>query len=137
MDYQAFINATNEMAKVVHTNAVKHGFYVAAPSLPERLMLMVSELSEALEEFRNGTPTQYVVRETSTFPQYESVPRNIEDPNEWKPNEKPEGVGVELADCIIRILDTCAYEGIDIGALIAKKHKYNLTRPYKHGGKLI
>jgi hypothetical protein len=131
MDYQAFISATNEMAAEVHQNAVKHGFYVAAPSLPERLMLMVSELSEALEEFRNGTPTQYVARETSIFT------RNIEDPNEWKPNEKPEGVGVELADCIIRILDTCAYEGIDIGALIAKKHEYNLNRPYKHGGKLI
>ena len=50
--------------------------------------------------------------------------------------EKPEGIAVEMADCIIRILDWIGREGIDIDAIIRMKHEYNTTRPYKHGGKV-
>jgi NTP pyrophosphatase (non-canonical NTP hydrolase) len=50
---------------------------------------------------------------------------------------KPEGIASEMADCIIRILDYCAYEGIDIEQAIQLKHEYNKTRPYRHGGKRI
>lgn len=48
---------------------------------------------------------------------------------------KPEGVAVELADCMIRILDYCGHAGIDIEEAIRIKHEYNKTRPYRHGGK--
>jgi NTP pyrophosphatase (non-canonical NTP hydrolase) len=41
----------------------------------------------------------------------------------------------ELADIIIRAMDTAVTLGIDIGAAIASKDSYNQTRPYKHGGK--
>lgn len=51
------------------------------------------------------------------------------------PANKPEGIPIELADCIIRILDYCGKEGIDIEEAIKIKHEYNLTRPYRHGGK--
>ena len=50
-------------------------------------------------------------------------------------DEKPEGIPIELADVIIRILDYCAYAGIDIDAAISEKHEYNKSRPYRHGGK--
>lgn len=49
--------------------------------------------------------------------------------------KKPEGVAVELADCMIRILDYCGHAGIDIEEAIRIKHEYNKTRPYRHGGK--
>ena len=49
---------------------------------------------------------------------------------------KPEGVPIELADLIIRVLDTCEQYGIDIEAAIEMKIKYNETREYRHGGKL-
>lgn len=114
MSSDQFAQAIYEMAQSCHNNAVSHGFYNPVPSVPERLMLMVSELSEALEEYRNGRPPVYI-----------------------GDNGKPEGLGVELADCVIRILDTCAEQGIDIGRLIVEKHEYNKTRPYRHGGKVI
>lgn len=44
-------------------------------------------------------------------------------------------VPIELADAIIRILDYCGYAGIDIDAAVERKHEYNKTRPYRHGGK--
>jgi hypothetical protein len=52
-------------------------------------------------------------------------------------DKKPEGIAVELADCIIRILDWCGREGIDIDAIIRQKHEYNKSRPFRHGGKLL
>jgi hypothetical protein len=52
-------------------------------------------------------------------------------------NPKPEGIPIELADCIIRIFDYCGKEGINIEEAIRIKHEYNKTRPYRHGGKAI
>ena len=48
---------------------------------------------------------------------------------------KPEGKAVEMADCIIRILDWMGRANIDAEDVIATKHAYNETRPYKHGKK--
>jgi len=49
------------MAKDIHELAVQKGWWDvdADKSLPEILMLCVSELSEALEEHRNGRPNLY------------------------------------------------------------------------------
>lgn len=49
--------------------------------------------------------------------------------------QKARGYAVEMADCIIRILDWCGKEGIDIDRIISMKHEYNKSRPYRHGGK--
>ena len=43
--------------------------------------------------------------------------------------------GEELADVIIRVFDEAEFRGIDLGNVIAKKHQYNLSRPFKHGKK--
>lgn len=50
-------------------------------------------------------------------------------------SKKPEGIAAELADVIIRVLDYCAYAGIDIENVLEVKHEYNKSRPYRHGGK--
>lgn len=80
------------------------------------LMLVVSEASEAAEEYRNGTLIQ------DTYFNEGSL--------------KPEGVPSELADIIIRVLDISAYHGIDIGVAVREKIEYNKTRSFRHGGKL-
>lgn len=39
----------------------------------------------------------------------------------------------ELADVIIRVLDTAAYHELNIGSAILAKMEKNRNRPYKHG----
>ena len=43
----------------------------------------------------------------------------------------------ELADIVIRVLDAAEGYGINLQDEILKKHAFNKTRPYKHGGKLV
>lgn len=100
-----------------HENAVKHGFW--EPPLPfgTAIALIHSELSEALEEERNGNPDIWFAC------------------NESDNSRKPEGVAVELADAVIRIADLCGHLGIDLEEVIEIKMAYNEGRPYKHGKK--
>lgn len=130
----------NEFAREVHENAVKHGFYEPAPSLPESIALIHSELSEALEEYREGNPLVYGT--CALAPEgckYSGICDRVGNPGGEGIDGpcKPEGVAVELCDAIIRILDTLAYYGVDVEAVLEAKHAYNTGRPYRHGGKKI
>ena len=136
----------NSFAAAVHENAVAHGWWEEERGLPEVLMLCVSELAEALEEFRSGRPMLYYpcnagglcvddrAGENVTCGSRTYNPDHPETPCTAR-SKKPEGVAVELADCVIRILDYCGHAGIDIEEAIRIKHEYNKTRPYRHGGK--
>ena len=50
---------------------------------------------------------------------------------------KPEGVGSEFADVLIRLLDMCDVYGVDLEAEYVRKMAYNRTRGYRHGGKTL
>lgn len=41
----------------------------------------------------------------------------------------------EMADIIIRVLDSCKKLNVDINSAIIRKHLYNKTRLHRHGGK--
>lgn len=125
-----------EWQKEIHECAKEHGWYETERSFPELLALMHSELSEALEEYRDGNPNAYVIRDASAFPQYEHCYIKETDTAKWG-DKKPEGIGIELADCVIRILDTCEHMGIDMENMIRLKHVYNQSRTYRHGGKKV
>lgn len=121
----------NDFAAEVHKNAVAHGWWDKERTLPEVLMLCVSELSEALEEYRSNRPNLYCTE----YDEDHCEPCAALCETCANNGSKPQGVAVELADCILRILDYCGRVGIDIETAIEKKHEYNKTRPYRHGGK--
>ena len=125
----------NELAQEIHENAKSHGWYEKPPTLPETIALCHAELSEALEAYRDGTDriSELLIYFTGTS---QSGKVFISD-TQTEICKKPVGTATELADCIIRILDYCAYAGIDIDEIIRLKHEYNKTRPYRHGNKRI
>lgn len=126
----------NELMKEVHQNAVEHGWWDEKRSFGDIIALCHSELSEAFEEYRNG----HNLSEIYTHCKMEETKargRGNCGVCAYCPANKPEGIPVELADCIIRILDYCGNEGIDIHEAIKIKHKYNKSRPYRHGGKKL
>lgn len=77
------------------------------------LVLIPTEVAEAIEDVLAG-------RMTTTI----------------RENGKPEGLGSELADIIIRVCDTAGALSVDLEAELRAKLAYNRTRPHRHGGKL-
>lgn len=96
-----------------HATAMAHGFRAdGRERFCEKMLLVMSEISEALEEFRNSRRLNEV---------YESA------------GGKPEGIPIELADAVIRIADFCESNQIDLTAALELKMAFNESRPYMHG----
>jgi NTP pyrophosphatase (non-canonical NTP hydrolase) len=132
----------NELAKSIHNVNVEKGFWDKDRNLGELLMLVTSELAEALEADREGrwyvTPGNEVQRSMnrafdvdklrkegfSTKPERLSFEAHMKDTFED-----------EIADAIIRLLDLCAGFGIDIDLHLNAKMAYNTTRERLHGKK--
>lgn len=100
----------NDLAAESHDRAVRKGFYNPVPSIESRLCLIHSEVSEALEAYRDDLMIT-VLNERG----------------------KPEGLPSELADIIIRVCDMACHLGIDLEHEIRIKSDYNETRPAGHG----
>lgn len=90
------------------------------------LVLVHSELSEALEEYRDGKDIDCV--------EFVSSGRST---GVWEADWKPVGVPIELADAVIRILDACEEYDIDLEDAIMVKMAYNKQREFRHGNKRL
>lgn len=110
-------DALNLIAAACKRTAEEHGFTDATPG--EDMALIHSEVSEALEDIRDGKPL------------------NVMHYERKEPLNKPCGVPSEMADIIIRVLHFSAKHGIDIGQAVKEKMAYNDSRPFKHGGKKL
>lgn len=124
----------NELAKAIHQNAVDHGWWEEERSIAEIIALCHSELSEALEEYRSGMPMVYQnckVALSDGEEGLEAICAPEDCDNTWGECadccEKPEGVVVELADCVIRILDYCLRRSIDIETALKSRRAGNDT----------
>ena len=98
----------NELAKKAHENAVSKGFWDTIKSGAECIALMHSEVSEALEAMRQGGG------ECDKIPEIGAIDE-------------------EMADVIIRVLDFCAANDIDIDKAVRLKMEYNEGRTHMHG----
>ena len=120
----------NELVKEIHETAAEKGWWENPPSFGETVALCHAELSEALEEYRANRPAVW----GDDF----SGDVLVTEMDEIKARGmKPEGVAVEMADCLIRILDWFGHAGLDADAIVRLKMEYNKTRPYRHGGKRL
>ncbi len=130
----------NKLRDAAYQTALEHGFHETQPeNIGEKLMLITSELGEALEADRksrkadlkifnerlsllnnshNGMITTEIAQDNfnKTFKAY--VKDTFED---------------ELADAIIRILDLAGCLDINLDEHVALKMRYNSGREYKHG----
>lgn len=137
----------NKLAAQIHQNAADHGFWDKI-CFAEKIALIHSELSEALEEDRGGRPDVWhsigghqVYRATdgsgadwTTDPDGGTPLDDYTRVDSWTGvKAKPEGVAVELVDALIRILDQLGYMRVDIDGLVAEKMAYNADRPIRHG----
>jgi NTP pyrophosphatase (non-canonical NTP hydrolase) len=123
----------SDLIKRAHDASIKKGFYPEGEkrNIGEILMLIVSELGEALEADRKfhhiniklWDQVHVYDLDPSTNPQFAfDFETHVKDTFED-----------EIADAVIRIGDLCGYLGIDLESHIIAKMQYNETRPAKHG----
>jgi NTP pyrophosphatase (non-canonical NTP hydrolase) len=129
------------MQKRVHVTSVRHGWWAdeeagSTKSIPEKLMLIVSEVSEALEEYRmkDKLPDGFHFLGQRYQKGKTGLVFEFRKGGSGKPM-KPLGFRSELADIVIRVMDLAERHGIDLQKDIEEKMLFNETRPYRHGGK--
>jgi NTP pyrophosphatase (non-canonical NTP hydrolase) len=131
-----FVEEISWMQKKAFAVAKSKGWWDKTPPAAEAHMLMVTEIAEATEEVRKGTPPIYYTLGQDRFTP-EHVQEMLSDGSiqDYTSSWKPEGELIELADVVIRILNYCEGNQWDLGKAIETKMLYNATRPHKHGGK--
>ena len=127
----------SSLAETIHQISTDKGFTPPSmDNLPQKLMLSVSELAEAMEEHRKERGLRWY--------QHQPACPAVDCPPNGKCacSPKPEGILPELADSIIRnlhmmhslILEAGDDFDMTVGEVIREKVEFNSGRPHMHGG---
>lgn len=129
----------NELSKEIYEANKLKGFDVKECNIGQTLMLIVSELSEALEADRKGKRDRLKVFEQELgyarlkIEDYEPENENFK----WITNRFETTIKDtfedEIADTFIRVMDLVGALEIDIEKHIYLKRMYNSQRQFKHG----
>ena len=112
--------------EILHVN-IRNGWFETERTVGDDLALLHSEVSEALDAYREHGFDD--ATDTNTYGSHDDLAQNR--------LPKPEGFGSELADVLIRLLDTCERRGVDLVTEYERKIAYNATRGHRHGGKRL
>lgn len=133
----------NELVNQCHGNAVRKQWWNPAPTFGEGLMLIVSELSESLEDYRKGLQPGMQLFDIGMDNPYLDLAKYREQVESLPPDQramlkdKPVGIPSELADVLIRLCDLCGGFEVPLADAVIAKMRYNRTRPERHGGKKL
>lgn len=94
------MNNISQLVQAAHQNAVNKGWWEEPRTYGELIALVHSEVSEALEDYRNGKKPTEVWYEAKNI-NGQIIVRTDKPDEEWKPC----GIPSELADVCIRIFD--------------------------------
>jgi len=124
----------NEISKEIHQNNIDKGFWEdkETKNVGELLMLVVSELSEALEAHRKGRHANINGFEMEKGYHVHGDKLNFEQSFQVHIKDTFED---EIADAVIRLFDVASGLDFDLEFFIRHKLDYNKTRPYKHNKK--
>lgn len=108
----------------------------------DEMILITSELVEALEAFRDRGFEEWVTHQPTIngvkLPKM--TPEQLEAlgiPEEAWGMGRREGVAPELAGTFVRLLDTCERHGIRLGQEFRQEMEYNWKRAFRHGGRAL
>lgn len=106
----------------------RKGWFNDGRSFGDDMSLLHSEISEALEAFRERDFEAWVDHDGTCL---------MQSGGACTCTPKPQGVASEFADELIRLLDCCARYDVDLSAEFTRKMQYNETRAFRHGGKAL
>lgn len=117
----------NDVAAAIVNWRAEKGFETNLKNCPEKLMLVVTELSEAMEAFR------HLEERTLNYCQHKGVDAITSEDVSVEQWDWLHNFTEEFADTFIRLLDMTGSFGIDIATAIMMKMAKNEERPHKHG----